>query len=150
MKKAIALLAAMAVLVSVSSHSIQTIFADSSEPTELPPFIGDLGEITSVGEPQPISEESEESKEDQPASPPWHDDYTSNIMESHGYFDNRVIDCVAVETYEAWVQSHLNTPESADVYLFFEDFGITPEFLKEIVHESIYEKYMEYWPEESF
>lgn len=52
---------------------------------------------------------------------------------------------MAVETYEAWVQAHLNTPGGADVYLFFEDFGITPELLKEIVHESIYEKYMEYW-----
>ena len=148
MKKAIALLAAMAVLVSVSSHSIQTIFADSSEPTELPPFIGGLGEITPDGEPEPISEESEESEESQPehSSWQWHDDYTSNIMESHGYFDNRVIDYVGIENYETWVQAHLNTPEGADVYLFFEDFGITPEILKEIVHESIYEEYMEYWP----
>ena len=148
MKKAIALLAVMTILAFVSSHSIQIIFADSSEPTELPPFIGGLGEITPDGEPEPISEESEESEESQleHSSWQWHDDYTSNIMESHGYFDNRVIDYVGIENYETWVQTHLNTPEGADVYLFFEDFGITPELLRGMLTDYVYELYMKYWP----
>ena len=75
-----------------------------------------------------------------------HEEFYNNMPEPHGYFDNKVIDYVGIETYEAWVQAHLNTPEGADVYLFFEDFGITPEVLKEIVHESTYELYIESWP----
>ena len=146
MKKVIALLAVMTILAFVSSHSIQIIFADSSEPTELPPFIGGLGEITPDGETEPISEESEESEESQPDQPLWHDCYSPSIPEPHGYFDNKVIDYVGIETYEAWVQAHLNTPGGADVYLFFKDFDITPEILKEIVHESTSELYMESWP----
>lgn len=78
--------------------------------------------------------------------PPWQEYYAPNIFEAHGYFDGKIIDYVGVENYEAWVQAHLNTPEGADVYLFFEDFGITPEVLKEIVHESTYELYIESWP----
>ena len=56
MKKAFALLTAAAMVLSVSSSSVQTVFAESSVPAELPSFIESIGEITPVGEPQPIED----------------------------------------------------------------------------------------------
>lgn len=43
-------------VLSVSSSSVQTVFAESSVPAELPSFIESIGEITPVGEPQPIED----------------------------------------------------------------------------------------------
>ena len=84
--------------------------------------------------------------ESQSAPPPWQEYYAPNIFEAHGYFDGKIIDYVGVENYEAWVQAHLNTPGGADVYLFFEDFGITPELLRGMLTDYVYELYMKYWP----
>ena len=101
-----------------------------------------------IDESQSVSCESEKStcEESQLEQPTPHFDTTQNIFESHGYFDGKIIEYVGVENYEAWVQAHLNTSEGADVYLFFEDFGITPEILKGMLTDYVYELYMEYWP----
>ena len=56
MKKAFALLTAAAMVLSISSSSVQTVFAESSVPAGLPSFIESIGEITPVGEPQPIED----------------------------------------------------------------------------------------------
>ena len=84
--------------------------------------------------------------ESQSAPLPWQKCDAPNIFEAHEYFDGKIIDYVGVENYEAWVQAHLNTPGGADVYLFFEDFDITPELLKGMLTDYVYERYMKYWP----
>ena len=84
--------------------------------------------------------------ESQSAPLPWQEYDAPNIFEAHEYFDGKIRDYVGVENYEAWVQAHLNTPGGADVYLFFEDFDITPELLKGMLTDYVYERYMKYWP----
>ena len=84
--------------------------------------------------------------ESQSAPLPWQKYDAPNTFEAHEYFDGKIIDYVGVENYEAWVQAHLNTPGGTDVYLFFEDFDITPELLKGMLTDYVYERYMKYWP----
>ena len=58
MKKLFALLAAAAMVLSASSAAVQPAFAESPDPMEPSSFIENIGEITPVGEPQPIGETS--------------------------------------------------------------------------------------------
>lgn len=58
MKKLFALLAAAAMVLSASSAAVQPAFAESPDPMEPSTFIENIGEITPVGEPQPIGETS--------------------------------------------------------------------------------------------
>ena len=58
MKKLFALLAAAAMVLSASSTAVQPAFAEFPDPMEPSSFIENIGEITPVGEPQPIGETS--------------------------------------------------------------------------------------------
>ena len=71
-----------------------------------------------------------------------HEEFYDDIFKSGEYFDGKIIDLVGVEVYEEWIKTH----EGQNVYQFFEDFGITPEILRNLLTDFVYDEYMKYWP----
>ena len=70
------------------------------------------------------------------------DAYSVIPMKLGVYIDLKLIHYVGGDAYEAWSKGKPDTT----VYDFMDDFDISPEKLKEIVHDSIYEEYMMYYP----